>query len=336
MTDDTTGTMPRKSPDKTATARIITLYRILETSRHPLTKKELAERLDCSSESVRRLLHTLDQELGDGVLVTETREQDRVPTHSLRTTRPHPLQGLADVVDLFAQWVDQVAPYLPEQTVEQARSALPQLAITLSDGGPGYGGPTQTAAPRWPMTFRSKGYIDYIPHAQTLKTLRQAITGGQVCVVGYHAAGQDAPRRHRLIPRRIVVQSGTLYLLGDALTEGTLQPEYGMTLSVHRIRTVDLKQEYLRPQAADDGMRDRHFGLKWHAPRRCAVWIAAPAADYVRDRIWSDDQTITSHTDGSLTLHVTTTSEEELKAWVRSFGDRARLEDTPLPEQESA
>jgi hypothetical protein len=58
------------------------------------------------------------------------------------------------------------------------------------------------------------------------------------------------------------------------------------------------------------------------------VHIASPAADYVRDRIWSDDQVIEDHADGSLTLSVTTTSEKELLAWAMSFGELARVVET--------
>jgi hypothetical protein len=56
-----------------------------------------------------------------------------------------------------------------------------------------------------------------------------------------------------------------------------------------------------------------------------AVHIAPEAVDYVRDRVWSDDQTIEEHMDGSITLTVTTTGEKELKAWVWSFGGAAEI-----------
>lgn len=325
--------MPKKSPDKTATARIIQLYRILQAATSPLTKADLAARLQCSPEAVRRLLHILGQELGVDSIVTDRNE--RAEKHSLRSRSPHPLKGLAEEVDLFAQWVDLMGPYLPEGLAARTRAALPRLAMALRDGTTVHSSLPKPEGVR-PFTFHSKGYIDYAPHEQTLHTLRDAITKGGVCRVTYHAAGQETPRSHRLLPRRIAVQSGTLYLLGDLLTDGTLLPEKGTTLSVHRIRAVERTGEYIRLPAGGQEAPERHFGLKWHEPRRRAVWIAAPAADYVRDRIWSDDQTITDHPDGSLTLQITTTSDEEFKAWVRGFGDRARLTDMQPAEQETA
>ena len=55
------------------------------------------------------------------------------------------------------------------------------------------------------------------------------------------------------------------------------------------------------------------------------------AADYVRERIWATNQQIEDCEDGGLILTLTTRSEPELRAWVRSFGDAAVLleDDTP-------
>lgn len=57
----------------------------------------------------------------------------------------------------------------------------------------------------------------------------------------------------------------------------------------------------------------------------------ALAADYVRERIWATNQQIEDCEDGGLILTLTTRSEPELRAWVRSFGDAAVLleDDTP-------
>lgn len=329
---EATADMPRPTPDLPATTRILRLQKLLESSNRTLTKAELAEQLGCTVETVRRNLQTLEQELGSDRLITDRSE--RAERHSLQpppqraSQRPsHPLHGLAEEVDLFAHWVELMAPHLPASLAERARRAIPRLAMALGEGGPGYSGTPQTTGPG-ATTFRSKGYIDYAPHSATLRALRDAIRERKVCLIDYLAAGRETPRPHRLVPRRIVAQSGTLYLLADLLADGMLLPECGTTLSVHRIRSVSLTGEYGPPAPEPDGSA-RHFGLKWHEPRRRSVWIAAAAADYVRDRIWSDDQTITPHADGSLTLHVTTTSEEELQAWVNSFSGRARLEETP-------
>lgn len=108
--------------------------------------------------------------------------------------------------------------------------------------------------------------------------------------------------------------SGTLYVLGYRLSERSLLPEHPTTFSVHRIKQVVPTGEHFRFNAASGDAKA--FGLNGHEPRRIAVHIAPEAVDYVRDRVWSDDQTIEEHNDGSITLTVTTTSEKGLTAWV--------------------
>ena len=80
-------------------------------------------------------------------------------------------------------------------------------------------------------------------------------------------------------------------------------------------------------------IRDRHggFGLPWHEPRTFHIRVSSNAADYVRERIWATNQQIEDCEDGGLILTLTTRSEPELRAWVRSFGDAAVLleDDTP-------
>ena len=89
------------------------------------------------------------------------------------------------------------------------------------------------------------------------------------------------------------------------------------------VHITELGGEYFRFDAADP--EASAFGLNWHEPKRVCILIAPDAADYVRDRVWSEDQTIEDQDDGSLILWVTTTSEKELNAWVWSFGGMARV-----------
>ena len=130
-------------------------------------------------------------------------------------------------------------------------------------------------------------------------------------------------RTHRYAAGRILAMSGTLYVQGYGMAEGSLLKDRPTTFSLHRISEVIPTGEYFRFDAADDDAR--RFGLNWHEPKRIQVHIEPKAADYVRDRIWSDDQTIEERPDGGIVLGVTTTSEKELNAWVWSFGGLAKI-----------
>lgn len=73
------------------------------------------------------------------------------------------------------------------------------------------------------------------------------------------------------------------------------------------------------------------FGLPWHEPRVYRIRFRIErAAQYVRERIWSVRQKIVELPECSVILEMTSCSEPEVIAWVRSFGEDAEL----LTEQE--
>ena len=49
------------------------------------------------------------------------------------------------------------------------------------------------------------------------------------------------------------------------------------------------------------------------------------AGNFWLARIWADRQTLEELDDGGVMLEIMTHSEPELRAWVRSFGDEAKL-----------
>lgn len=54
-------------------------------------------------------------------------------------------------------------------------------------------------------------------------------------------------------------------------------------------------------------------------------FTAGKAAEYVRERIWAEAQKLEETPDGGVLLEITTRSEPELMAWVRSFGPEASV-----------
>ena len=103
-----------------------------------------------------------------------------------------------------------------------------------------------------------------------------------------------------------------------------------VSLAVHRIQDVCLTDHFSTVAVPEPspGM----FGLPWHEPRHFRIRFApGRAADYVRERIWADEQRLEDLPDGGVLLEITTCSEPELLAWVRSFGDSAELLAGALP-----
>ena len=95
---------------------------------------------------------------------------------------------------------------------------------------------------------------------------------------------------------------------------------------------MELTGDHVRYSRDDD--EHGGFGLPWHEPRTFRIRVAPSAADYVRERIWAANQQIEDCEDGGLILTLTTRSEPELRAWVRSFGDAAAMLEDGTPREQ--
>lgn len=96
-------------------------------------------------------------------------------------------------------------------------------------------------------------------------------------------------------------------------------------LAVHRIVSVKTaSRTFVRPRnRAKRG--GRTFGFMPGQAFSVKVQFKQPAACYVAERIWSDDQKMTTRRDGGLELQFTATSRPEVISWVLSFAREAEL-----------
>ncbi|MDG5497908.1 WYL domain-containing protein [Niveispirillum sp. BGYR6] len=308
--------MPRKKTDALPRDKLLVLYQRLTLGHRKHFQGDLARDLGCSPQTVARLIGVVERHLGKDVEI-ESGLEGRRRYYRLRSLTQAKTFGFSfEELDYLALCREIGASFLPAAIAERIDQSLMSLALQLAEG-------QQRHSPRGGIYFRPKGCIDYGPHLPTISTLRQAIENRQVCAVHYRAQGRGDVRLHRYAPGRILATNGTLYVQGYRLADGSLLADRTTTFSLHRIVTVDLTGEYFRFNAAD--ATARAFGLDWHDPRRFQVRVAAPVADYVRDRMWSEDQVIRDQDDGGIILTVTTTSEKELHAWVSSFGGLAQV-----------
>ena len=314
--------MPRKrNEDALPRDKLLVLYQRLTLDGRRHYQSDIAEELGCAPQTVSRLINVIDQHLGKDAFIE--RELDgRRRYYRIRSKSEERSLGFSfEELRYLAMCRDLAAPYLPEGVADRINRSLTALALQLGESA-------VHSVQGMPIGFRSKGFIDYTPHLGTVAALRQAIDKRQVCDVTYKATGRQADAIYRYAPGRILAMSGTLYVQGYRLGEGSLLKDRPTTFSLHRISGVAPTGQYFGFNAADADARS--FGLSWHAPKRVRVQFAPQAADYVRDRIWSADQTIEERDDGSIVLTVLTTGENELNAWIGGFCGLARLEN-PTP-----
>lgn len=309
--------MPPKHDDALPGDRLLALYQrlTLDGRRHFLS--DLARDLGRSPQAINRMVGVVEAHLGKDAYIEHGLEGRRRYFRFRSKSEVKALGFSFEELKFLATCRDLAAPYLPQGVAERIDRTLGALALHLGERSPG-------SMPAPALSFRSKGYIDYGPHLGTISTLRDAIAARRVCDVLYTAGGRNEAALYRYAPGGITAMAGTLYVQGYRLAEGSLLKERPTTFSLHRISCVSPTGEHF---SFDATPCDAHrFGLDWHEPKRVSIRIDPKAADYVRDRVWSDDQAITELDDGGLVLTVTTTGEKELQAWVWSFGGLAHVE----------
>ena len=309
--------MPSKlNPDSRPRDKLLGLFQRLMLDGRRQYQADLAHWLECSPQTVARLVATIQDNIGADTQIEIGLDGRRRYYRMVPKSEARGLGFSYEEVRYLATCRDLAAQFLPEDVATRISKTLSSVALQLAEG------PVRALSGQV-MGFRNKGFIDYMPHVETIAALFKAIERKEICAVRYRAVGRGEAKDYRYAPGRIVAMSGTLYVQGCRLADGSVLPERSTVLSLHRIEHVAPTGEFFRFDAAEE--ETRCFGLNWHPPKRMQVEVEADAADYVRDRIWSDDQTIDNHPDGSLTLTLTTTSEKELNAWVLSFGGKARV-----------
>jgi hypothetical protein len=310
--------MPKKKDqDSSPGKKLIRLYKrlLLEGKKHYLS--ELAEWLKCSPQTIIRLMVEIDAEAG---LCLETGMDSHRRWYRLKSANGGRLAVQFEEVRYLALCRDLAAPFLPEQVLSRIDNSLFRLSLAVSEEN---GLVDKSKAGK--LLFFAKGRIDYTPHKDTIKKLLAAQDQKLICLVKYKASGKhmEPPKEHLFAPGRIIALNNALYVVGATLNDDN-SFKFWTNLAIHRILLVEVtNREYL----FDVPDPDPHtFGFPYHEPKTFRIrFRTGKPAEYVRERIWADQQSIEEEGDGGIILTITTRSEPELMAWVRSFGDDAEL-----------
>ncbi len=306
--------MAKKDADSTAADKVLRLFRILLSSDQRWFLFNLAEKLNCSSQTVLRLAAVIEREMGESL---ETGKEGKFRWFRL-IPKEHPGRLKLNVRELRYLEIcrDLAEPYLPVQILKATERDLRKLSLFMCDESnfPQHGRP---------FAFFSKGYIDYTPFFDDIELISQAINDHMVLKLYYKASGHNEVKCHLFAPHRLAGMNGALYVLGAGVNPDA-SFRFRSFYAVHRITKVALSGAHFTFTMTDAD--DDLFGLPWHEPRTFVIHFkSGKSADYVRERIWTKNQRMRDLPNGDLELELTTTAEPELLAWVRSFGSEAQL-----------
>ncbi len=309
--------MPKKLDDATAGAKLLKLFFRLLADNKKHYQTDLAKFLNCSTQTVMRLCDEIEQFAGDKFKSGKDqgkRYYQLEPTGFLNGFLKH--QGReASYLNLFLEIVEEYMP--PETRILLQKSLLDFAALTHD-----LNNPAKSLEAKGLFTFNSKGHIDNSSHFDTISAILKAIEKKQILTIGYKAAGKKNIKHHLFAPARMVSMSGAFYVFG-ACVANEKEPRHFTNFCVHRIVSID--DPSLTRKFAIDTSNLNGFGLKWHDPETFRLYFKEPkACDYVKERIFAENQQIIDKGDGTLILELTTCSRRELKSFVRSFDNKAR------------
>ncbi|MHB8762646.1 MAG: helix-turn-helix transcriptional regulator [Coriobacteriia bacterium] len=310
---------PRKlDPDTTPAMRALRLYATLLFTGKRWFLTELAEKFQCSKQTIQRQITQL-QASGE-LRVDQGFEGNRLwyrvvppPQKPNVTLTPEELQHLLLCRDLVSHLLPKEQQDEIERTVHRA------TALLASPGG-------RTAATTSIAEARPRGTIDYSRFQGILADVSRAITERKVCRVTCHAPYNAEPKTYWIAPLKLIAHSDTLYVKCRlAWEDGEAKPDLDpMLLAVQRLQNVVVGD---RAHAATDDVPDepRAFGLMDGKPFRATIRVTGWAATYVAERVWSEGQTLRREPDGSVVLEFLVTSELEVVSFVLGFGPEAKV-----------
>lgn len=290
--------------------KLLRIYRYLMASKGRHYQSELAEKFQCSPQTVIRIMGEIEFVLGP---MLETGIESRRKWYKIRAKGSLDDKGEFEEIRYLSLCRDMAKDVLPGQILGRIDDTIQNLATHMRSCYPA--GPDSAS----PLFFLGKGRIDYDSHSDTISRLLEAIRHKRVCRIDYRY-GDGEVECFNFAPACLLHIDEAVYAAGAILADCRELTN----LAVHRILSIEFAQENFEIEFPD--YSENMFGLPWHEPRKFVILFeAGETASFILERKWSDCQKARKRPDGCVELEIVTRSEEELRAWIRSFGAQARI-----------
>lgn len=314
--------MPKKRDmDKSYGEKVIRLFAGLLFSGRPRSLTELATTMNCSKQTILRILG--DIESSYQVQVDRT-TRGREAIFRIKGQKPPPSAYLTpNEMDLLWMCHAFTERLLGRKLFDEAKDALDKSRTLLKDTSYIYDA-------NFACLF--SGSIDYTRHQETISTLIKAMNDKSLCKIVYKSPLNPKSKTFYIKPLKIFSYREALYLHAlrakDPWQKKYVEPEFDPVLAIHRFEKVeidDTKAHFEVPKEYDfQKAFNQTFGIikdqKFVVEAEFTGW----AAVYVEERVWSADQEITRDGD-RVRIKFTASSEPEIVAWILSFGEEGRL-----------
>ena len=285
--------------------------------RHSLT--ELAKTLNCSKQTVLRLIDNIRKSYG--IAIEETKQGNRSFFRIKKSSASLKNIPLTEVELQSLQLCKAFTQHLVgKKLYEEATQAILKSKTALADG--------QQMDECHFAAFRP-GTIDYTPQHQIIHTLIDAMEKQKVCKLTYQAIEAPRPKTFHIKPLKLFSYHDAIYLHAQKAKEPGKPyrpPKFDPLLAVHRMESVVMTDVAFQPGKFDfEKTFNQHFGVIKEEAFKVEVVFNGWAAAYVAERRWSPDQEIIYKGKKQIILKLTASSRPELIGWLLSLGAEARV-----------
>jgi len=300
--------------------KLISLFAKLLFTKESYSLTSLARMLNCSKQTVLRLV--CDIQRAYGVEIDEMIKGNQ-KYYQLTTKKDIPpafrlTEREMQVLYMCRAFTEHL---LGKKLFDEAAQALEKSQTLLT----GKASPSEKHF----SSFRT-GYIDYTPHRDKIITLIEAINDRRICKISYRAVMSSRTKTLYIKPLKIFSYQDTVYLharIAKIPGKRYYEPEFDPLLAVHRFKFVEKTERiYEIPHNYDfDKIFKQNFGVMKEDEFEVEIEFKGWATKFVRERIWSPDQKIEKIGRNKILLTFMASSEPELISWVLSFGEEAKL-----------
>jgi predicted DNA-binding transcriptional regulator YafY len=302
--------------------KLIGLFARLLFTGSPHSLIDLSRMLNCSKQTVLRLIDDIERSYTGGLEIERIRTGRRVSYQIKRARKAiEPVPITVREMNLLLMCRAFAENLLGHDLFEEASKGLDKGMLLV----PGRELPRGSAF----GSFRP-GTIDYSPHQEALSSLLEAMDKKRIVALSYKSPGSDRERSFLFKPYKIFSRNETLYVHGGLAPETGKpyrEPDFDPLLAVHRIQKTHVTDEFFKvpPEYDFEKVFNRHFGLIKQKVFKVEAELTGYTAVYAAERIWSPDQKIRKTGEDSIRLTFTATSEPEVMSLILSFGREARL-----------
>ena len=300
--------------------KLIALYSLLLFARYPLSLTYISEQLQCSKQSVLRLIERIESS-GYGNITRQKKGRETVYILSKPRNLPK-ISVNSEGLYQLALCKNFLVKMLPHKMKLNIDAVIQETSAYLSDD---------------PITedflsvgdVYTKGSVDHTPYQPILDTIIEAIRKHKVCRITYSPTADNVDKVYFLAPHRITAFHDNLYVVGRLVKEdGVAEPvnDHNNTFLLYRFKQADIthRNTDLAPLVADQS--EGAFGW-FHSGDvfEAKILFKKEVAGYVTSRIWSNKQSIEYLPNGDFVLTMNVRSRKELISWVLSFNNAATV-----------